>query len=121
MYDKIYEAIDNLSIDDTLRLWNDYAANEAPDDYIFGSLEELAEVFSSDTLAEFARRIIFGDVQNYNAAYWFVDGYANIVACDTLAETPVDVGVLTEYIIDNPSLIAEYDLPDEDEDEDEDE
>lgn len=120
MYDKIYEALDNLSIEDTLRLWNDYAANNAPDDYIFGSLEELSEVFDSDTLTEFARRIIFGDVQNYNAAYWFVDGYANIVACDTLAETPLDIGALTEYVIDNPALIAEYGLPDE-EDADEDE
>lgn len=122
MYDTIHEAIDNLSVEDTLRLWNDYAANNAPDDYIYGSLEELSEVFDNDTLAEFARRIIFGDVQNYNAAYWFVDGYANIVACNTLAETPLDIGALTEYVIDNPSLIAEYNLGvDEDEDEDEDE
>ena len=78
-------------------------------------------MFDSDTLTEFARRIIFGDVQNYNAAYWFVDGYANINSADTLAETPLYIDVLTEYVIDNPHLIAEYDLPDEDEDEDEDE
>lgn len=122
MYDKIYEAIDNLSVEDTLRLWNDYAANNAPDDYIYGSLEEIAGAFNGYTLVDFVRRLIRGGVKNYNAAYWFVNGYANIVACDTLAETPLDIGALTEYVIDNPSLIAEYDLGvDEDVEEDEDE
>lgn len=117
MYDTIHEAIDNLGADAALRLWNDYAANNAPDDYIYGSLEEIAGVFNGCTLVDFVRRLICGGAKNYNAAYWFVNGYANIVACDTLAETPLDIGALTEYVIDNPHLIAEYDLSVDDEEE----
>lgn len=123
MYDKIYEAIDNLGADVALRLWNNYAGSQATDDYIYSSLEELVKTTFDDTVnndAALVRRIVCGNVTNSRAPYWYFNGYGNIVSADTLAETPLDIDVLTEYVIDNPHLIAEYGLPDE-EDADEDE
>lgn len=120
MYDTIHEAIDNLGADAVLRLWNNYAGSQAADDYIYGSLEELVKTTFDDTVnndVALVRRIVSGKVTNTRAPYWYIDGYANINSADTLAETPLDIGALTEYVIDNPSLIAEYDLHAEDEDE----
>nr|DAI43030.1 MAG TPA: hypothetical protein [Caudoviricetes sp.] len=116
MCETIYEAVENLNDDDLLKMWNEYASDTCMDDYIFGSLAEIAEA-TGDNAVDFARRIIYGNVTNANAPYWYINGYANIVSADSLGGTPLDIGILTEWVIDNPDKIADYDLDVEEEEE----
>ena len=121
MYEAILEAIENLNDADLLKMWNEYASDECMDDYIFGSIEELAELFSGDSLVEFARRIIYGEVDNIQAPYWWVNGYANIESSWGIDDTPIDTNALAAWIVDNPTKIVDYDLDVGEEEEEEEE
>ena len=94
----INEADDN----DVYDLYNEYAS---ADDFIYRSIEDIAEVFASDdpTSVAIARMVFFGDVTSWYDRYFCLDGYANIYSFSSLTDdrSPVDFKLLAEQIIEN--------------------
>ena len=95
------KADDNTVVD----LYNEYA--EA-DDFIYRSIEEIAEVFESDDPTSLARMVYFGDVESWYARFFALDGYANIYSFNILTDSrsPVDFDWLAEQIIENEQFDA---------------
>lgn len=87
--------------DDTAvaNVYNEYAA----DDFIYRSIEEIADVFATDDPTAIARMVFFGDVESWYARYFSLDGYGNIYSFGSLtdARCPVDFDSLAEQIIEN--------------------
>ena len=90
------KADDNTVVD----LYNEYAS---ADDFIYRSIEDIAEAFESDDPTSLARMVYFGDVESWYARFFALDGYANIYSFNILADarSPVDFGLLAEQIIEN--------------------
>lgn len=87
--------------DEIVALWNEYASENNHDDYIYQSLDEIAEMYESPI--EFARCVYFGDIQAWNDDYFCYNGYGNIVSfCGVnQVNSPIDWELLAEYVIDN--------------------
>ena len=86
---------------DVLTLHNEHTDS---DDYIYGSIEEIAElVDTTDDPTKLARMVFFGNVEMWNDGYFYLDGYGNICSFYSLTATqsPVDFAVLAERIIEN--------------------
>ena len=77
----------------------------APDDFIYRSIEDIADVFATDdpTNTAFARMVFFGDVESWYDRFFCLNGYGNIYSFGSLtdARCPVDFDVLAKQIIEN--------------------
>ena len=85
---------------DIVALHNEYAS---ADDYVYTSIEDIADVIATDDPTSLARMVFFGDVQSWNARYFSLDGYGNIYSFGSLtdARCPIDFDLLAEQIIEN--------------------
>lgn len=85
--------------DDQVALWNEFCQmsdNGSPADLIYADVLDLVEQ-KGFTGTQTAHRILFGNVTNlYQYAY--LDGKENIHACDELANSPIDVGILADWL-----------------------
>ena len=89
--------------DDTnvINLHNEHASS---DDYVYTSIEEIAElVATDDDPTKIARMVFFGDVKSWNDSFFCLDGYGNINSFRYAAAdlSPVDLGLLAERIIEH--------------------
>ena len=77
----------------------------APDDFIYRSIEDIADVFATDdpTNTAIARMVFFGDVQSWYDRFFCLDGYGNIYSFRSLtdARCPIDFDLLAQQIIEN--------------------
>ena len=75
----------------------------APDDFIYRSIEDIADVFATDDPTKIARMVFFGDVQSWNDRFFCLNGYGNICSFGSLtdARCPVDFDLLAAQIIEN--------------------
>jgi hypothetical protein len=81
---------------DLVTLWNEYASEQDPDSMIYESVEDLAELLG-DNGTELARRVFFGDLKNwYDRVY--LNGYGNIESCWNVANSPIDVDLLADWL-----------------------
>ena len=87
---------------DIVELYNKYAP---ADDYVYTSIEEIADVFATDdpTKTKIARMVFFGDVESWYDRFFCLDGYANIYSFSSLTDdrSPVDFDLLADAIIEN--------------------
>lgn len=91
------EATDN----DLLRWWNEYDSENNGDSQILESLEEWAEMLGDEPV-EFARRVYFGDVQNWHDSYFWLNGYGNFESGNSLTsdKSPISFGDLASWLIE---------------------
>ena len=73
------------------------------DDFIYRSIEDIADVFATDDPTKIARMVFFGDVESWYDRFFCLDGYENIYSFRNLtdARCPVDFDVLAAQIIEN--------------------
>ena len=95
------KADDNTVVD----LYNEYAS---ADDFIYRSIEEIADAIGTDDPTTIARMVFFGDVESWYARFFALDGYANIYSFNSLtaARSPVDFKLLAEQIIEHEQFDA---------------
>lgn len=107
----IINKLENETTDKTLFFWwNEYDSETSGDNQILESLEEWAELLGEDP-AQFARRVYFGDVQNWYDNYFWLNGYANFESCNSLTSdrSPISFGGLTEWLIEErPHYIEDW-------------
>lgn len=96
----------NNAVDaDVIAVHNEHAS---ADDYVYTSIEEIADVFATDDPASLARMVYFGDVQSWYDRFFCLDGYGNIYSFSILndARCPVDYELLAEQIIEHEQFAA---------------
>ena len=89
--------LSDFSFDDLIALWNEYASENSMDDYIYDSVEDVAEATGMEGV-ELARAVFFGDVKSWNYPVFF-NGYANLETLDN-DNSPIDIGVLAQWMRD---------------------
>lgn len=92
-------SLHGIPFDDQVALWNEFCQmsdNGSQGDLIYADVLDLVET-KGFTGTQTARRILFGSVTNLYQ-YAFLDGKENIRNCDTLGESPIDVGILAEWL-----------------------
>ena len=82
---------------------NEYAP---ADDFIYNSIEDIAEVFVSDGPAAIASMVFFGNVPSWNARFFCLNGCGNIDGFNSLTDDlcpidPIDFDLLAKQIIEN--------------------
>lgn len=102
----------STSMDDIVKVWNDYCKEFNWDDQIYPNNEYmLDDLFSS--VWEFARSASYGDY-HLNQKYMAFNGYGNLVTFNTINDDncPIDVDALANYLIENGDT---YNIIDDDE------
>lgn len=88
--------------DDQVVLWNEFCQNSdngSQDDLIYADVLDLVE-HKGFTGTQTAHRILFGNVTNLYQ-YAFLDGKENIHSCDKLESSPIDVGILADWLAES--------------------
>lgn len=103
MNNKIKQIKNNLLLNEEnlLNLWNEFTTEtNCGDGEIYTSIEQLAEVFDGDDLAEFASRVYFGEVGSWLDPYWAVNAYGHIKSfCNLLdPKSPIDLDELATWL-----------------------
>lgn len=81
--EQITEALENLSDNELLDIWNDYQQSNRMERTVYPFDDEFFEInFSSP--AEAARAVYFGEISSWNANYVCFNGAGNIEANDSL-------------------------------------
>ena len=114
--EKVLQALENLDEFDVLVMWNDYASEQSPDDYIYTVDDfDFDAVFSSPTAAVDA--VLNGDFSSMDK-YCSFDGYENLRSFDCLydAYSPYDVDVLAAYLAETGEYDVYLDIDDDDDD-----
>jgi hypothetical protein len=85
---------------DVCELHNEYAS---ADDFIYNSVEDIADVFVSDDRTAIARMVFFGNVQSWNDRFFCLNGCANIDSFNHLTDdaSPVDFDLLAKQVIED--------------------
>lgn len=107
----IIEKLQNETADQTLLAWwNEYDSQDLGGWLILDSLEGWAEMLGDEPV-EFAKRIYFGKVENWNDEYFWLNGYGNLESSNSLTsgDTPLDLGALAQWLIDEqPNYIEDW-------------
>lgn len=115
LQEKILKALNKLNDADKLAMWNDYASEQAPDDYIYivDNLD-FDELFTSAQAAVDA--VLHGDFSSMDE-YCSFDGYENLRSFDDLedAYSPYDADVLADYLAETGEYDAYLDIDDDEE------
>ena len=105
MNEQLHQALVSFlleEVDDTtiIALHNEHAPG---DDYIYRSIEDIAELFADcGDPTRLARMIYFGNVQSWDDNYFCLNGYANIDSFNSLTDdlSPIDFASLADAIIE---------------------
>lgn len=89
--------LDDFSLDDLIALWNEYASENSMDDYVYDSVEDVADITGIEGV-ELACAVFYGEVKSWNYPVFF-NGYANLVTLDN-DNSPIDIGVLAQWMRD---------------------
>ena len=85
---------------DVVNVHNEYAS---ADDYVYTSIEDIADVIATDDPTKIARMVHFGNVGSWHDRFFRLDGYGNIDSFSSLTNTlcPIDFKLLAEQIIEH--------------------
>ena len=90
---------------DATAVVNVHNEHASADDFIYRSIEDIADVFATvdATNTAFARMVFFGDVKSWCDRFFCLNGYGNICSFGSLtdARCPVDFDLLATQIIEN--------------------
>ena len=86
---------------DVANVHNEYAP---ADDFIYSSIEDIADVFAADdpTKTKIARMVFYGNVQSWYDRFFRLDGYGNIYSFNNVTDIlcPIDFDWLAAKIIE---------------------
>ena len=86
---------------DVANVHNEHAS---ADDYVYTSIEDIADVFAADdpTKTKIARMVYFGNVQSWHDRFFRLDGYGNIYSFNNVTDIlcPIDFDWLAAKIIE---------------------
>ena len=91
------------SIDDPdlIYAWRDYLeSKDYSEDIIYPSIDELAEIAFGTNCTEAIRATHFGELKNWDAYAYGLNGCGNIVSYETREETGIELDSLAEWLID---------------------
>ena len=88
--------LEDMSFEELIPLWNVYASCQSPDDYIYYSLEEFAELSGEDGV-ELARKLFFVDVKNCGDKV-YLNGYSNLHSCWSVQSSPIVIDALVDFM-----------------------
>lgn len=95
------------NVDDTtvFELHNEHAAVE---DYVYTSIEEIADMIATDNPTKIASMVYFGNVPSWNARYFCLNRLGNIDGFNSPVDefSPIDFKLLAERIIENDQFDA---------------
>lgn len=117
--EKVLQALNAASESDKLAMWNNYASEQAPDDYIYNVDDlDFDELFTSAQAAVDA--VLHGDFSSMDE-YCSFDGYENLRSFDDLedAYSPYDADVLADYLAETGEYDTYLDIDDDEDDEEE--
>ena len=104
---KLHEALAAFlrnKADDTA-VANVHNEHASADDFIYRSIEDIADVFATDdpTNTAIARMVFFGNVKSWNDRFFCLNGYGNIDGFSSMTDVlcPVDFDLLAAQIIEN--------------------
>lgn len=124
--EKVREAIENLSNDEAVSLWNEYCSEDGRmDDYIY-SMNEFDEIMGNMTPLDVARTCYYGEFCPADDYFWF-NGYANLESSDFPSmddKSPFYAKELATWIIKNENALycdEIQEILDEDDEEEKDE
>lgn len=124
--EKVMEAIENLSSDEAVSLWNEYCSEDGRmDDYIY-SMNEFDEIMGNMTPSDVARTCYYGEFCPADDYFWF-NGYANLESSDFPSmdnKSPFYAKELATWIIKNENALycdEIQEILDEDDEEEKDE
>lgn len=124
--EKVMEAIENLSSDEAVSLWNEYCSEDGRmDDYIY-SMNEFDEIMGNMTPLDVARTCYYGEFCPADDYFWF-NGYANLESSDFPSmddKSPFYAKELATWIIKNENALycdEIQEIIDEDDEEEKDE
>ena len=84
---------------------NVHNEHASADDFIYRSIEDIADVFATDdpTNTAIARMVFFGDVESWYDRFFCLNGYGNIYSFGSLTDACclIDFDLLAEQIIEN--------------------
>ena len=86
---------------DVIALHNEHSHS---DDYVYTSIEEIAEmVATDDDPTKIARMVYYGNVETWHDAYFCLNAYGNINSFYSLTATqsPIDFELLAKHIMEN--------------------
>ena len=91
---------DGADDNDIVALHNEYAS---ADDYVYTSIEDIADVFATDDPTKIARMVFYGNVESWHDRFFRLDGYGNIYSFNRLTDIlcPIDFKLLAEQIIEH--------------------
>lgn len=105
--EKVMEAIENLSSDEAVSLWNEYCSEDGRmDDYIY-SMNEFDETMGNMTPLDVARTCYYGEFCPADDYFWF-NGYANLESSDFPSmddKSPFYAKELATWIIKNENAL----------------
>ena len=85
---------------DVVNVHNEYAS---ADDYVYTSIEDIADVIATDDPTKIARMVHFGNVGSWHDRFFRLDGYGNIYSFNNVTDIlcPIDFDWLAKQIIEN--------------------
>lgn len=117
LQEKILQALENSSESDKLAMWNDYANEMCPDDYIYPVDDlDFDELFTSAQAAVDA--VLHGDFSSMDE-YCSFDGYENLRSFNDLEDpySPYCDEELAYYLAETGEYMAYLDIDDDEDDE----
>lgn len=112
--ERIIEAIENLSSDEAVSLWNEYCSEDnRMDDYIY-SMNEFDEIMGDMKPWDVARTCFYGDFCPAHDYFWF-NGYANLESSDFPSmddKSPFYAKEIAEWIVNNDDSLGNDEIQD---------
>lgn len=116
--DKIMEAINGMDNVEVINLWNECIGHtNRPDDEVYENGSDFFNAyFNSPSDAVLA--VCYGNYKECEK-YIAFDGYGNVVTFDYWDDenSPIDIYVLVDWLVENPDKAVEYGIENDDEEE----
>lgn len=90
-----YDFIDDQHYQTLKPLWNEFVSETGDGEPIYDGIEELADLGFEPL--ELARMVFFGKLENWGDDV-YLNGYANVESCWNVANSPIDIGYLAEWL-----------------------
>lgn len=112
--ERIIDAIENLSNNEAVSLWNEYC-NESNhmDDYIYG-MNEFDEIMGDMKPWDVVRACFYGNFCPADNYFWF-NGYANLESSDFPSKdskSPIYAKEIAKWIVDNDNSLDNDEIQD---------
>jgi hypothetical protein len=118
-YEKFEEDWNELSVEDKIACYNEYAYEYNPDDALYDFEDDFFDEHFENNPSEAVRACFFGDIKSWSDEYIRFNGYANLVSLSKYEAEEWATDNLDE-IYEHEDIWSRYIDDEEDDDEEED-